>query len=191
MTSNPANSFGIRQSTANYIYKQSISPSQTLVVSTEKVKSRKMEFKAVVCFDCHLNAEVFLKIPVVIFVISIVQCIGLDIISTEFRKKNFSISPYTTPGANFFEKKFFFFLNDFETLFHSEFYADSEYECLSSQFFGPKTCLNGTRPLNFFRPTPGPGPFPDSTGSYPTDSTHKPKPFRRKLHHIFILQGFY
>jgi hypothetical protein len=31
-----------------------------------------MEFKAVVCFDCHLNGEVFLKVPIVIFVVSIV-----------------------------------------------------------------------------------------------------------------------
>jgi hypothetical protein len=49
--------------------------------------------------------------------------------------------------VNISKKVLFSILNDFETLFYSEFDADSEYECLRSSFLGPKTCHNGTRPF--------------------------------------------
>ncbi len=83
-------------------------------------------------FWLSFDNEAFLDVLFVIFVISIAYCVGLGIISVGFEKKNFSTLPYTTSRAIFFEKFFFWILNDSETLSRSEFNADSEYVCLRS-----------------------------------------------------------
>ena len=62
-------------------------------------------------------------------------------ISAEFRKKKFSISSYTTSGANFFEKKNFFFLMILKRCFTQNFMLIPNMSVSARSFLGRKHAL--------------------------------------------------
>jgi hypothetical protein len=94
-------------------------------------------------FWLSYDSETFLKVRIAIFVISMIYYIGLDNITIEFEKNVFSTLPnQQLSRIIFLEKSFLKILNNRETLFHSEFDADSEYMYLRSQFSGAKRCFN-------------------------------------------------
>lgn len=76
-------------------------------------KIKKYRLHGCFLFLLSFDIEAFLNVLIAIFVITMVYCVGLDIIFIKLKRKIFSTFPYPTSTMKFLEKNFFSIFNFF------------------------------------------------------------------------------